>query len=141
MRARLHRFVPLAAAFVVAAFAATPARAQLADQLEFHTGFSFVVGSRVLPPGRYLIQRVWDNPFLFEVLGPKTAVLQVHYADAPPAVGARQDEVIFRRFGKELVMSEIWDADTSSGVQLSVRYKGEAMARNDTAPVVVVASR
>jgi hypothetical protein len=141
MRARLHRLLPFAAAFALAAFAAAPAHAQLADQLEFQTGFSFVVGNRVMPAGHYTIQRVWGDPFLFEVTGPKTAVLEVHDAGAPPAVGARQDEVLFRRFGKELVMSEVWDADTSSGVQLAVRYKGEAMARNDTAPVVVVASR
>lgn len=140
MRSRLLPFLLVSASAVAVSLVATPARAQVADQLTFRTGFPFVVGNRVLPPGRYLIERVWDNPFLFEVSGPKTALMEVHYAGAAPAIGSGHDEVLFRRYGKDLVMNEVWDADSASGVLLAVRYRGEPEARNETTPVIPVAA-
>jgi hypothetical protein len=141
MRERLFRVLPLAAVCAALVAIASPARAQLPDQLTFRTGFSFVVGNRVMPAGRYHIERVWDNPFLFEVAGPRNALLEVHYAGHAPATGAGHDEILFRRYENQLVMHEVWDADSSSGVLLAVRHASEREARNDKPEVVVAASR
>ena len=142
MSIRILRSLLVTAVFAVLSLAAAPARAQVADQLTFRTGFPFVVGSRVMPAGRYEISRVSEDQFLFEVSGPRTALLEVHYAGQPPASGASHDEILFRRFRNELVMSEIWDADSSSGVVAAAHYRGEHEARNQTPlpPVSVIAN-
>ena len=120
--------VLLPAVIGVIALAEAPARAQLPEELKFRTIFPFVVGNRELPAGTYEIQRVGDDQFLYLIRGPKSAIIQTNFVGKPPALNASSGEVIFRRYGDTLVMEEVWDPSSETGIVSTARFKGEAAA-------------
>jgi len=131
----------------VIALAAGSARAQLPEELKFRTVFPFVVGNRELPAGTYEIQRIGDDQFLYLVRGQKSAIIETNFVGKPPALNASSGEVIFRRYGDTLVMEEVWDPSSATGIVSTVKFKGEAaaldraghVAQNVPATVVVPA--
>ena len=124
----LRPSVLLPAVMSVIAFTAASARAQLPQELRFRTVFPFVVGNREMPPGTYEIQRVGDDEYLYAIRGPKSAILETNFVGKPPALSTSSDEVIFRRVGDTLVMEEVWDPASATGIVSTVRFKGEAAA-------------
>ena len=136
--------VLLLAVVAVVALAEAPARAQLPEVMRFQTVFPFVVGNRELPAGTYEIQRIGDDQFLYVVRGSKSAIIATNFAAKPPALNASTGEVIFRRYGDTLVMEEVWDPASSTGIVSTVRFKGaaEALERSahvaETVPATVV---
>ena len=120
--------VLLPAVIGVIALAEAPARAQLPEELKFRTVFPFVVGNRELPAGTYEIQRIGDDQFLYLVRGTKSAIIEPNFVDKPPALNASSGEVIFRRYGDTLVMEEVWDPSSATGIVSTVKFKGEAAA-------------
>jgi len=124
----LRVFVLLPAVIGVIALAEAPARAQLPEELKFRTVFPFVVGNRELPAGTYEIQRIGDDQFLYLVRGTKSAIIETNFVDKPPALNASSGEVIFRRYGDTLVMEEVWDPSSATGIVSTVKFKGEAAA-------------
>jgi len=106
----------------------TPAQAQLLDTFTFHTAFAFVVGNREVPAGSYVIRREGVGPSVYVVQGQKSAFFVVNPTSDAPAADASKPEVIFKRYGDTLVMSEVWDPYSSTGVVSSVRFKGAAEA-------------
>ncbi len=139
--------VLLFAVIGVIALAEAPARAQLPEELKFRTVFPFVVGNRELPAGTYEIQRIGDDQFLYLIRGPKSAIIETNFVGKPPALNASSGEVIFRRYGDTLVMEEVWDPSSETGIVSTVKFKGEAaalehaghVAQNVPATVVVPA--
>ena len=120
--------VLLPAVIGVIALAEAPARAQLPEELKFRTVFPFVVGNRELPAGTYEIQRIGDDQFLYLVRGTKSAIIETNFVGKPPALNASSGEVIFRRYGDTLVMEEVWDPSSATGIVSTVKFKGEAAA-------------
>jgi len=120
--------VLLPAVIGVIALADAPARAQLPAALKFRTVFPFVVGNRELPAGTYEIQRIGDDQFLYLVRGTKSAIIETNFVGKPPALNASSGEVIFRRYGDTLVMEEVWDPSSATGIVSTVKFKGEAAA-------------
>jgi hypothetical protein len=120
--------VLLLGVIAVIALAEAPARAQLPEELRFRTVFPFVVGNRELPAGTYDIQRVGDDQFLYMIRGPKSAILETNFVGKAPALNASTGEVIFRRYGDTLVMQEVWDPSSATGIVSTVKFKGEAAA-------------
>ena len=120
--------VLLPAVIGVIALAEPPARAQLPEELKFRTVFPFVVGNRELPAGTYEIQRIGDDQFLYLVRGTKSAIIETNFVGKPPALNASSGEVIFRRYGDTLVMEEVWDPSSATGIVSTVKFKGEAAA-------------
>lgn len=110
------------------ALAAAPASAQLPEELKFRTIFPFVVGNRELPAGTYEIRRVGEDEFLYVIRGPKSAILETNFVGKPPALNASTGEVIFHRYGDTLVMEEVWDPSSATGIVSTVKFKGEAAA-------------
>jgi len=120
--------VLLPAVIGVIGLAEAPARAQLPEELKFRTVFPFVVGNRELPAGTYEIQRIGDDQFLYLVRGTKSAIIETNFVGKPPALNASSGEVIFRRYGDTLVMEEVWDPSSATGIVSTVKFKGEAAA-------------
>jgi hypothetical protein len=112
----------------VVAIAEAPARAQLPEEMRFRTVFPFVVGNRELPAGTYEIRRVGDDEFLYVISGPKSAILQTNFVGKAPVLNASSGEVIFHRYGDTLVMQEVWDPTSSTGIVSTMKFKGEAAA-------------
>ncbi len=140
MRMFLRLIISSALVLIALGVISTPAQAQLADTLSFTTDFSFMIGNRQMPPGKYEVRRVGDDSFLFEVRGTRTAFFEVNNAGAPPKVGANTDEILFVHHGEILVMSEIWDADSGSGVVTIGSGKDMREASNQAASVITVAA-
>jgi len=139
--------VLLLSAAGVIGLAAGSARAQLPEELKFRTVFPFVVGNSELPAGTYEIRRAGDDQFLYVIRGPKNAIIETNFVGKPPALSASSGEVIFRRYGDTLVMEEVWDPTSETGIVSTARFKGEAaaldraghVAQNVPATVVVPA--
>ncbi len=112
----------------VIAFAEAPASAQLPEEMRFRTIFPFVVGNRELPAGTYEIRRVGDDQFLYVIQGTKSAILETNFVGKPPALNSSSGEVIFRRVGDTLVMQEVWDPVSATGIVSTSKFKGEAAA-------------
>ena len=124
----LRASVLLPAVIGVIGLAEAPARAQLPEELKFRTVFPFVVGNRELPAGTYEIQRIGDDQFLYLVRGTKSAIIETNFVGKPPALNASSGEVIFRRYGDTLVMEEVWDPSSATGIVSTVKFKGQAAA-------------
>jgi hypothetical protein len=119
----------LTVASIILVGAAT-AHAQLSEPLTFTTTFSFTAGNTVFPAGHYTVQSVADDPLAVELSdGRVGAFLEL---DAAPLTKSEpvKDEVVFNRYGQNYVLSEIWDAETMSGLQATTSYaeRRQAMA-------------
>jgi hypothetical protein len=66
--------------------------------------------------------------------------LQANPTSHPPSIDPAKDEVIFQKFGDQLVMSEVWEGDDSTGIVSTMKYKGEREARNEQPALVAVAA-
>lgn len=92
------------------------ANAQLADVVKFTTTFPFVVGGKTLPAGAYTATPIPADPMVLQISNGHTAALMLTENDLPK-VHPRHDEVTFVKRGDAYVLSEIWDAATSMGVE------------------------
>jgi hypothetical protein len=106
----------------------SPARAQLPDAMTFRTVFPFVVGNKEVPAGSYEIRRIGDDQFLYVISGPKSAILATNFVGKAPVLSASKGEVIFRRYGDTLVMEEVWDPVSSTGIVSTMKFRGAAEA-------------
>ena len=141
MSSFFHRLV-IAIAFVatVGVFAGRPAQAQLSDYMTFRTTFPFIVGSTTMPAGAYSVRRADGSPGVYLVSGPRSVFLIVNSTSRPPSIDPAKDEVIFQKFGDELVMSEVWEGDDFTGIVSTMKYKGERVASNEQPVLVAVAA-
>ena len=124
----LRVLVVFAGLIALIALAEAPASAQLPEEMRFRTAFPFVVGNRELPAGTYEIRRVGDDQFLYVIQGARSAILETNFVGKPPVLNASAGEVIFRRYGDTLVMQEVWDPASETGIVSTVKFKGEAAA-------------
>jgi len=65
---------------------------------------------------------------MYLIRGPKSAIIETNFVGKPPALNASSGEVIFRRYGDTLVMEEVWDPSSATGIVSTVKFKGEAAA-------------
>jgi len=141
MSSFFHRLVIGAAFFgVFALLAGRPAQALLAEYMTFRTTFPFVVGNTTMPAGAYSIRRTEDSQSVYMVSGPRSVFLVANPTSHPPSIDPAKDEVIFQKFGDQLVMSEVWEGDDSTGIVSSMKYKCEREARNEQPALVAVAA-
>jgi hypothetical protein len=126
------------------ALGASSASAQLPEVLTFRTVFPFVVGNREVPAGSYVMRRVGDDQFLYVIQGPKSAILETNFAGRPPEGNTDKAEVIFKRYGDTLVMQEVWDPSSGTGLTSAMKFEGAAetghVAQDVPATVVVPAT-
>ena len=141
MSSFFHRLV-IGVAFVgvFALLAGRPAQAQLAEYMTFRTNFPFVVGNATLPAGAYTIRRTEDSQGVYMVSGQSSVFLVANPTSHPPSIDPAKDEVIFQKFGDQLVMSEVWEGDDSTGIVSTMKYKGEREARNGQPVLIAVAA-
>ena len=141
MSSFFHRLV-IGAAFVgvFALLAGRPAQAQLAEYMTFRTTFPFVVGNTTMPAGAYSIRRTEDSQSVYMVSGPRSVFLVANPTSHPPSIDPAKDEVIFQKFGDQLVMSEVWEGDDSTGIVSTMKYKGERVASDEQPVLIAVAA-
>jgi hypothetical protein len=81
-----------------------------------------------------------ESQSVYIVTGPRSVFLQANPTSHPPSIDPAKDEVIFQKFGDQLVMSEVWEGDDSTGIVSTMKYKGEREARNGQPVLVAVAA-
>jgi hypothetical protein len=90
--------------------------AQITNQVAFSTSFPFSAGNATLPAGKYTIRPVEGEENLMEVSGvntPTSVLLEVETATNPEP--PKKSEVVFKKYGNNYVLSEIWEAGTPTG--------------------------
>lgn len=126
-----YALVVLAAFTLLIAGSLNHAAAQIVGRIEADVPFPFYVGNTQLPAGRYEIKRVLpDNPDVLELRSKdgKTAVLiagEAAQVTDPPS----KTELIFKKFGNDFVLSQIFEAGTPIGVELPKMLQEERAAK------------
>lgn len=129
------QFAVLAAGLLLAAAAA---QAQ-SIQVQAKVPFDFIVGSSTLPAGEYKIQTMGA--------GEKALVIRSLDQDAQTLVLAQscrssnasnKTKLVFRRYGREYFLAEVWVAGNNAGHQLPKSRRETEMALNHSAEQVVV---
>jgi hypothetical protein len=99
------------------------ASAQIVDPVEFTTSFPFTVGYATVPAGSYTIRPDNDDPAMFELTGAHGSVLfQTENSEARQTPS--RSEIVFRRYGDQYVLKDIWEAGSMSGAE-AVVVEGE----------------
>jgi hypothetical protein len=96
---------------------ATAASAQVTETMQFKTTFPFTVGNTTFPAGSFTVKPAddGDNTVLEISSGKTVALLEVE----PETMGPNQqvrDEVVFKKYGDQYVLCDIWDQADGSGV-------------------------
>ncbi len=108
-------------------------------KLKADVPFEFVVAGRTMPNGEYTIQTLDAVDHALSISGEsqKPSIFLAHSCVSTKPV---QTKLVFRRYGDQYFLSEIWTAGNEAGYQLSKsRREAEAeMARKDTAEKVMV---
>jgi hypothetical protein len=97
---------------------ATTANAQVTETMQFKTAFPFTVGNTTYPAGTFTVKPAddGDNTVLEISDGKTTTLLEVQ----PETAGPNQrvnDEVVFKKYGNQYVLCDIWDQADGSGVR------------------------
>jgi len=93
------------------------AGAQIANRIIFSTSFPFSVGNTKFPPGSYTIRPLEDDEEIMEITaadGKTSAMFETMMAEMPrtPSKG----EIVFKKYGENYVLSEIYEAGSKIGV-------------------------
>jgi hypothetical protein len=127
---------------VLVLFAAAPAAAQVNDHLTFSTSFPFTVAGVQLPAGRYSVAQVPGAPSVFELtgVGGKFVLMEVDETVNPLAANRNQidNELVFKKLEDgTYALSEIWDRQDQSGVQVAWLNFRHVTAVAEPAPLTI----
>jgi hypothetical protein len=92
------------------------ANAQLQETMKFKTTFPFVVSGKTLPAGAYTATPLPGDPGVLRITNGRNGVILMTEREEPK-VPPRRDEVTFIKRGDTYMLSEIWDAADSVGVE------------------------
>lgn len=90
--------------------------AQITNQVAFSTSFPFSAGNATLPAGKYTIKPVEGEENVMEVSGvstPASVLIEIEPATSPDT--PKKSEVVFKKYGNNYVLSEIWEAGATTG--------------------------
>jgi hypothetical protein len=96
--------------------AAVSGNAQVATSFMFNAPFQFVAGDAILPPGKYVVRTAEEGTTVLEITGVDTkasALLNVESTQSPKTPD--KSEVIFKKYGDEHVLSEVWEQGNNTG--------------------------
>jgi hypothetical protein len=98
---------------------ATAASAQVTERMQFTTTFPFTAGNTKYPAGSFTISPSddTDNGVLEISNGTTTTLLVVEPESANPNQPVK-DEVVFKKYGDQYVLSDIWDSADGTGARL-----------------------
>jgi hypothetical protein len=131
---------------LVVALAVTSVSAQSSHYFQVTIPFEFAISGKTLPPGEYIVRRISsDKPqwlSISSVNARKGQSVLTHNVRA----GTLQSEskLIFRRYGDQYFLSQVWEAGDSDGHELR-KSRGESelqriMAKNTAKPEMVAVS-
>ena len=107
--------------------------------------FAFTVGNMTLPAGEYRVEKVRDSsPALLIQRTDRSASMIVITSRVEVNAPQAQTKLIFRRYGKESFLSQVWTAGNARGRELPKSRKEKEqglLARNETPDQVTIVAR
>jgi len=129
------RVFAVAAALVLAVLSlGSVAHAQ--DRLVANVPFDFVAGGATLPAGQYSIEQLSRGPVVMvkEIAGHAAAAVAMT-RPAQPKKEQAKSVLVFKRYGEDYFLSEIWNAQEQNCLALTSspsRGKEQQLAKNGT---------
>lgn len=110
---------------------ACAAKAQISNEIDFKAPSAFIAGDATLPAGSYTIKPFSsDEPSLLEVsdaAGSHTVLLDTESTESETP--AKRTEVIFNKYGSELVLKNIRLQGQQTGYWLDAGNREKALAK------------
>jgi hypothetical protein len=97
--------------------------------------FSFVVNGTTMPAGSYRLMQTDEHRILI-IKGPAEAF--VHEIPAEALDPAAQTELVFQRYGDTYVLSQVWRAGETDGVEIPMAETSKAMLADKAGEVTVI---
>ena len=115
------------------------AQAQI-TQLKVTVPFEFIAGNVQLPAGEYQVTSAgsWGGPTLLVRNVNSNAgsfVVSFSCSSRKPAADAK---LVFRRYGQQYFLAEVWNRNSSLGNQIRVNSRQTQLARNQSRDEVVL---
>ena len=124
----LVRSITVAAGIVMLATVQN-ASAQISETVEFTTAFPFMVGNATVPAGTYTVRPDDDDPQILSLVGARTGVLfETDPTEARQV--ADKTEVVFKRYGDQYVLKDIWVEGSASGAEAKTAENERHAAKN-----------
>jgi hypothetical protein len=123
--------------FVVLAglMGATVASAQVTETIQFQTTFPFTVGNTSYPAGSFTIKPAEDTDLsVLEISNGTTTTLLVVEAESPEPNQPVKDEVVFKKYGDQYVLSDIWDQSDGTGARAEMSRAEQRQAKQQGTP-------
>ena len=128
------RFFPVAAAIVLTVLS-TSGVAQAQDLLVVNVPFDFIAGKATLPAGAYSVQPLSRGPVvLLKKIGQPAAGAVAMTIPAQPKLEQSKSVLVFRRYGEDYFLTQIWNAQDKSCRALTFkpsRARERELAKSD----------
>lgn len=110
-------YQPLLTLMLLGLIVPVTAGVQITNRISFSTSFPFTVGNTKFPPGSYSIRPLDEDEEIMEITtadGKTSAMFETMMAQVPrtPSKG----EVVFKKYGENYVLSEIYEPGSKIGV-------------------------
>src|SRR5262245_9809353 len=108
---------------------------QITSSISLQTKFPFTVGNTKLPAGDYSIKQMENDPEIMEISSEdgKTAVL-FEILSAKDSATPLRSEVIFRKYGDDYVLSEIYESGNNIGAIVPKSHTERQYAKKSGVP-------
>ena len=114
---------------------ATAAHAQVTDKMEFKTAFPFTVGNTKYPAGSFTVRPADEtDPNVLEITNGTITTLVMVEPELPRPTQAVKDEVVFKKYGNEYVLREIWDGADGTGARTEMSPAERHHSKKNGAP-------
>lgn len=129
--------MPVRTLFVaaIALLGATAAQAQITETITFKTNFPFTVGNTTYPAGSFNVKRADDTDVsVLEITNGTTATLFAIEPESQAPTQKVKDEVVFKKYGDNYVLSDIWDSVDGTGARAEVSRAEQRHAKKHGTP-------
>lgn len=126
---------PVFTLVLLSAIVPITAGVQITSRITFNTTFPFTVGNTKFPPGSYSIRPTDDNSEIMEITsadGKTSALFETTAAEA--AKMPSKGEVVFKKYGDNYVMSEIYEPGSKTGSMTIKSHAEQQHAKKNSAP-------
>jgi hypothetical protein len=124
----------MAVAMFTATLVVMSAQAQNAGNIAVTIPFEFAAGGKILPAGDYYVRRSLDGARVVMRIESKDGSMSIYLPNhvAQSTKIQAESKVIFTKYGKDLFLSQVWAAGSSTGAELN-RTNRERLLQRETA--------
>jgi hypothetical protein len=132
---------------LVAVLAGVPVAARPVNQIKVNIPFEFTAGNQTLPAGDYTVNRSYASAGIYVIQSANyrhTATVQT--IDKQAQHGQTNARLVFRRYGDQSFLAQIWGGGNDNGCELAklskerklIKSNSQHIAENGLEPTMVV---